>query len=178
MNANQSNQLVIFRVGEERFGVDIASVREIIRLPRVTHLPLSTPVLEGIVNFRGQTAPVLNLRARLGIEVREQRDGQERLLVVSCADKTYALLVDAVDAVERFEAREIEPLSGVLSTANEYVLGMIKRGEKILLLLDLPGALGLAKAPAEEPIMARALQPTALAGAQEPRNAPAYRSAA
>jgi purine-binding chemotaxis protein CheW len=178
MNTNQNRQLVTFRLGDERFGVDIASVREIVRLPRITHLPMSSSVLEGIVNFRGQVAPVLNLRARLGLEPQDQEySSHERLLVVSVEGKTYALLVDAVDAVESIEAGEIEPLAGILSGDNEYVLGMIKRGDKMLLALDLPGALGLEKEH-EAPPLALAMRPAVLAPAQETRPAPAFRSAA
>lgn len=145
---SKGKQLVEFRIGDESFGIDIAAVQEIMRMPRITVLPMAPAVLEGIVNFRGRVAPVVNLRERLGREPQGEDSSEQlnlkRLLVVTHEGKTFGLVVDAVNAVVGVEEEAIEPLAGLLTTASAFVSGLIKRSSGVLLVLDLPGVLGVA----------------------------------
>ncbi|MEK6755790.1 MAG: chemotaxis protein CheW, partial [Bacteroidota bacterium] len=60
-------QFVTFRLGAEEYGIDIARVREIIRIQSVTHLPDLPPFIEGVINLRGHVIPIIDLRKRFGL---------------------------------------------------------------------------------------------------------------
>ena len=79
--ATESSQVVVFRMQGESFGVDIFRVNEIIRLHRITPLPNSADHLLGLVNLRGKTVPVFDLRRRLGLPTAEPTEAS-RIVVV------------------------------------------------------------------------------------------------
>ncbi len=59
-------QVVGFRIGNETYGVRIASVREIVRVPEITTVPSAPDLIEGVINLRGKIIPVMDLRKRFG----------------------------------------------------------------------------------------------------------------
>src|SRR5580704_9622391 len=59
-------QVVGFRIGRETFGVPIAMVREIVRVPEITSVPNAPEYIEGVINLRGRIIPVVDLRKRFG----------------------------------------------------------------------------------------------------------------
>ena len=88
-------QLVSFSIGEEEFGVDITRVQEIIKRTDVTTVPNAPHFVEGVMNLRGRVIPVINLRARLGME-RKEFDADTRIVVVELSEGTIGFIVDAV----------------------------------------------------------------------------------
>jgi len=62
----EEKQLVIFDLAAETYGVDIGSVREIIRVQEVTKVPRTPDFVEGVINLRGNVIPVIDLRKRFG----------------------------------------------------------------------------------------------------------------
>ncbi|HXM14419.1 MAG TPA: chemotaxis protein CheW, partial [Candidatus Eremiobacteraceae bacterium] len=79
-------QVVGFRIGNETFGVRIASVREIVRVPEITSVPSAPETVEGVINLRGKIIPVMDLRKRFG-QVDVQPDKKNRILVVELDNK-------------------------------------------------------------------------------------------
>src|SRR2546430_17457144 len=59
-------QVVGFRIGKETYGVRIAAVREIVRVPEITAVPSAPDLIEGVINLRGKIIPVMDLRKRFG----------------------------------------------------------------------------------------------------------------
>ena len=64
-------QIVGFRIGRETFGLPIAMVREIVRVPEITSVPNAPDYIEGVINLRGRIIPVVDLRKRFGEKVIE-----------------------------------------------------------------------------------------------------------
>ena len=91
-------QLVIFKLGNESFGVEIATVESIIKMQTITRLPQSPGFVEGIINLRGKILPVVDLRKRLGIDLTEITK-DSRMVVVALASTTVGMVVDRVDEV-------------------------------------------------------------------------------
>ncbi|MCL5268226.1 MAG: chemotaxis protein CheW [Bacteroidetes bacterium] len=138
---NQSNetiyQLVSFVVEDEEFGVDILKVQEIIRTVEITRVPKSPEFVEGVINLRGKIVPVIDLRRRFGIEKRE-RDNETRIIVVELTDKVVGFLVDKVKEVIRVEKSIIEPPPELTtSISSNYITGVAKLQDRLLILLDL-----------------------------------------
>jgi purine-binding chemotaxis protein CheW len=135
-------QLVVFDLAGERFGTEIERVQEIIRLQEVTQVPRAPEFVEGVINLRGRIVPVVNLRRRFGFpEAEATRAG--RIVVVAAARSTIGMVADAVAEVARVSRASIEPPAPIVSTMNnEFVRGVCKRPDDLIVVLDLERVLG------------------------------------
>ncbi len=130
-------QLVVFRLGAERYGIDISRVQGIERMQPVTVVPRAPHFVEGVINLRGQITPVINLRARFGFE-RAEPTKETRIVVVYMRDQWVGLVVDAVEGVSRLSSSQIEPPSAFVRSAESgYLRGIAKIEDGLLILLDL-----------------------------------------
>jgi purine-binding chemotaxis protein CheW len=131
-------QLVTFRIGEEEFGVDILRVQEIIRIMEITRVPKAPDFVEGVINLRGKVIPIIDLRKRFGLGVKEH-DKHTRIIVIEMNNMIVGFVVDAVSEVLRIPADTVEPpppavMGGIDS---EYISGVGKLEDRLLILLDL-----------------------------------------
>ena len=134
-------QLVVFDLAEEAYGVDISSVREIIRMQDITQVPRTPEFVEGVINLRGKVIPVVDLRKRFGFST-EEATKDTRIVVVDIGGQDIGVVVDAVNEVLRVAADAVEPPSSVITTADsEYLLGIVKLAARLIILLDLEQAL-------------------------------------
>ena len=130
-------QLVVFDLAAEAFGVDIGSVREIIRMQDITRVPGASGFVEGIINLRGNVIPVIDLRKRFDISVNELHK-DNRIVVMDISGQDMGVVVDAVTEVLRISAASVEPPSSVITTADSvYLLGIVKMENRMVILLDL-----------------------------------------
>ena len=106
---DDDEQVVIFRLEKEEFGVPIGSVQEIVRIPEeLTHVPKAPPAVEGVINLRGAVLPVIDLRRRLGLE-QVKRSDRQRIIVLLIDGERTGFIVDSVAEVLRIPASTIEP---------------------------------------------------------------------
>jgi purine-binding chemotaxis protein CheW len=130
-------QIVVFRLGAELYGVEIARVHEIIRMQPVTRVPRAPAFVEGVTNLRGQVIPVVDLRRRFGLPEVE-RTRASRIVVVDIGDQVAGVIVDGVSEVLRVSTASIEPPSPVVQGIDsEYLHGIAKLSERLVILLDL-----------------------------------------
>lgn len=130
-------QLVTFRIGEEEFGVDILAVQEIIRLVPITPVPRAPMDIAGVINLRGKVIPVVNMRSRFSLPARDASP-QTRIVVMESEEKIVGFLVDAVSEVLRIPVTTVEdPPPVVAGIGSEYIRGVGKLAERLLILLDL-----------------------------------------
>jgi len=100
--------LVVFRLDDEEYCVDIDAVQEIIRVPEaLIRVPKTLDFVEGLVNLRGAVLPVVDLRSRLGIE-RCERDERQRIVVFVLDGVRTGFIVDAVAEVLKVPASTLE----------------------------------------------------------------------
>ena len=128
-------QFVGFHVGGEEFVINILRVQEIIRTQQLTRVPNSPECMEGVMNLRGKIIPVIALRKRFGLEEIEP-DKQNRIVVVEIQGTVLGFAVDAVSEVLRIPARTVEPPPRLGPVEREYVAGVGKLGDRLLILLD------------------------------------------
>lgn len=134
---NELLQLVTFAIGEEEYGIDILRVQEIIRTMDITKVPSSPPSVEGVINLRGKVIPVIDLRKRFFMEPRAH-DSQTRIIVIAIHGMIIGFVVDGVSEVLRIQSNTVEPPPPVVSGVDsEYIKGVGKLGERLLILLDL-----------------------------------------
>lgn len=129
--------LVTFRLGGEEFGVDIFLVTEIIRLVPITQVPHAPKFVEGVINLRGSVLPVIGLRKRFNLpEI--PWDEHTRIIVMRWNSGMVGFLVDAVSEVLRIPSNLVEePPSVVGGVGAEYIVGVGKLGDRLLVLLNM-----------------------------------------
>lgn len=137
--AEQGNerQLVIFDLADESYGVNIETVREIIRLQAITYVPNTPDFIEGVINLRGSVNVVVDLRKRFGLAVSAETN-ETRIVVVDIDGENIGFIVDGVSEVLRVGQDAIEPTSALMTTEDSYYIeGIAKLGDRLLILLDL-----------------------------------------
>jgi purine-binding chemotaxis protein CheW len=139
-------QLSTFFIDGHLFGVEVATVQEVIRYQPMTRVPLAPPALSGLINLRGQVITAVDLRQRLGFPDRTV-DELPTDVVVHTKDGLVSLLVDRIgDVVEVSEEAFEEPPETLLGIARELIRGAYKLDDALLLLLDVEAAVELQPA--------------------------------
>lgn len=132
-----SLQLVSFRLGQEEYGVEITKVQEIILMGEITRVPQTPEYLKGLINLRSTVIPIVDLRIRFGLPISEQSD-EARIMVVNVAGKTIGIIVDAVSEVLRISQEDTAPPPPtVAGLGREYLTGLVKLENRLLILLDI-----------------------------------------
>ena len=135
-------QLVIFDLATEAYGVDIGSVREIMRMQEITKVPRTPAFVEGVINIRGKVIPVVDLRKRFGVEVGEATT-DTRIVVVDIRGQEIGVVVDAVNEVLRVTGDAVAPPSSLITTGDSsYLMGIVKLENRLIILVDLEQSLG------------------------------------
>lgn len=129
-------KLVSFSLMGEVYGVPISMVQEIIRIQPITQIPRAPEYVDGVINLRGRIIPVIDLKKRFGLGCAEQTKNT-RVVVVTVGTVTVGLVVDAVSEVLRLKDEDVEPPSPIVSSVDaEYIKGVGKIGDKLIILLD------------------------------------------
>ena len=111
---NDEQQLVVLDLAQETYGVDINTVREIIRMQEITKVPKTLDFVEGIINLRGKVIPVVDLRKRFGLPITEQNK-DSRIVVVDIDGQSIGIVVDGVSEVLRISNDSVEPPSSMIT---------------------------------------------------------------
>lgn len=132
-----SKQFCTCRLDGAFFGIDILQVQEIIRRLSFTRIPLAPPLIEGLVNLRGQIVTAIDMRLRLGLPPRPA-DKEPTHVVVRTADGVASLLVDEIgDMMELSEDAFETPPDTIHGTARDLITGVYKLEHGLLLVLDI-----------------------------------------
>lgn len=135
-HAAEERTYVVFRLDGEEYGLPVESVREILRLGETTRVPQAPPHIRGLMNVRGSILPVVEIRTRIGLAALDPGPSA-RVVVLEVGERALGLLVDRVTRVAKVRASEIEPPPAEVVTARtDYVVGVAKRPEGLLVLLD------------------------------------------
>jgi purine-binding chemotaxis protein CheW len=139
-------QLSTFLVNGYLFGVEVATVQEVIRYQPMTRVPLAPPALSGLINLRGQVIAAVDLRRRLGFP--DRTAGELPMdVIVRTGDGLVSLLVDRIgDVVEVSEEAFEEPPDTLAGISRELIRGAYKLDGALLLSLDVQGAVELRPA--------------------------------
>jgi purine-binding chemotaxis protein CheW len=131
------SQLVVFDLANEHYGVDIGAVESIIKLQPITAVPHAPRFVEGITNLRGTVLPVIDLRKRFGLPIKEATR-ETRIVVAEMDDTQVGMMVDAVTEVLRVDEEAIEPPSPIVATVDStFITGIAKVDGRLIILLDL-----------------------------------------
>lgn len=130
-------QLVSFQLADEEYGIEINKVREIILVGEITQVPQTPPYVKGLINLRSTVIPVVDLRLRFELNEATPTD-ETRIVVIHMAGKTIGIIVDAVNEVLRVSQSQIAPPPPtVAGLGQDYLVGLAKLEERLLILLDI-----------------------------------------
>ncbi len=145
-NDDASRQLVVFSLGSEEYGLPIRSVQEVIRYQQPRAVASSDTTLLGVINLRGRIVPVHDVRAVLGVKSTGEGDG-EKIVLINVGNSMAGVVVDDVSEVLTVNTSEFEDLP---ASGNPIVEGVVKSGERLIILLDPAALTGLAGGEAGE----------------------------
>ena len=147
-------QLVSFQLAHEEYGIEINKVREIILMGEITQVPQTPSFVKGLINLRSTVIPVVDLRLRFGMDEAEPTD-DTRIVVINIGGKTIGIIVDAVNEVLRVSNQQIAPPPPtVAGLERDYLVGLVKLEERLLILLDIEQILEETDQPLGEPAVA------------------------
>ena len=130
-------KFLTFVLGNEEYGIEILRVREIIGLMDITIVPQTPDYMKGVINLRGKVIPVID--QRLKFLMPEEKHTQETCVIVAEVNNTsIGIIVDSVSEVLDIKSGEIEdtPSFGQ-GIDTDFIMGMGKTREKIIILLDI-----------------------------------------
>jgi purine-binding chemotaxis protein CheW len=129
-------RLVTFRLGSDLFAAPIEAVERVLRYQAPRTVPNLPAWIGGVIEYGNRIVPVIDLRRRFELPSAPITP-QMRLLVLSAAGEWAAVLVDAVMDVRTIQAAElVEPPPLFRGLAAEYLRGVIKRDDQLVIVLD------------------------------------------
>jgi purine-binding chemotaxis protein CheW len=136
VQTTQELQLVVFRLAQEEYGLPITKVQEINRMVPITKLPQTPSFVEGVINLRGRIIPVIDLRKRFQLGKNEQSE-DTRIIIVEVDGQTVGVTVDQVAEVVRLPGNAVEPPPPTFILEAQYVNGIGKLDDRLLILLNI-----------------------------------------
>lgn len=144
----ETRQFCTFYLDGLLFGVHVLNVQEVIRYQEMTHVPLASRIISGMINLRGQIVTAIDLRRRLGLSERPA-DKLPMNMVVRTDDGVVSLLVDEIgDVIEVTEESFERPPETMQGVARDLIRGVYKLKGELLLILDTEKAVDGLQEPA------------------------------
>ncbi|MDD5226198.1 MAG: chemotaxis protein CheW [Candidatus Omnitrophica bacterium] len=131
-------KILVFSIGDKDYGADIAQIREVIRMRKVTRVPEAAAFVEGVISLRGRVIPLINLRKKLGMKSEEVPSN--RIVVTTIQNHWTGILVDQVKTVMTLKPEDIAKPDEVLQSV-AYLVGVTKWEGRLILLVDITGFL-------------------------------------
>ena len=153
-----NHPILTFHLNQRGYSVPINQVIQIINLVEITPLPLDIPAIQGVINFRGQIVPVVDLRLRFGMPS-QTYTLDTPLIIVQNQAYLLAMVVDQVDHVQTvastdfLDARQLGKLVGE-NHPSQSILGVIKLDQTLIPILNVETLL----TDSEHEILAKTLQ--------------------
>jgi purine-binding chemotaxis protein CheW len=134
-------KVIVFRLKEEEYGVEVHQVRSIERMETITRVPRTADFVKGVINLRGVVTPIVDLRGRFGLEETPYTE-TTRIIIVATGGLEIGLIVDAANDVIDIPVNAIElPPEVVGGIKAVYLRGVAKLEKRLLILLNLDNVL-------------------------------------
>lgn len=137
----QSAQYLTFGLHTDQFAIDVSKAREILDYANLTKVPQAPKYMLGVINLRGSVVPVIDMRLKFGLPLKERTKESCCIVVEVNLDGellTIGTLVDSVSEVVDIRADQIEPPPRLgTKLDNDFIQGMGNLGEKFVIILDI-----------------------------------------
>jgi purine-binding chemotaxis protein CheW len=137
VKGNSERKVIVFRLKDEEYGVDVNQVRSIERMQKITRVPRTASFVKGVINLRGVVTPIIDLRERFGLEQDAYTD-HTRIIIVAVDNMEVGLIVDSAnDVVDILESSIEQPPAVVGGVQADYLSGVANLTDRLLILLNL-----------------------------------------
>lgn len=134
---SEDKKVIVFQLGEEEYVIPVRHVGGIERLHSITRVPGTANYIKGVINLRGVVTPIIDLRARFGMESIPYNEAT-RIIIVHVNEIEVGFIVDGANDVIDLPDEAIEPSPDVIGTeVYDYIRGVANLNERLLILLDL-----------------------------------------
>ncbi len=134
-------QIVVFKLGNEEYGLHIDQIKEVVLTPNITRMPQTPTFVRGVANIRGNVIAIFDLEDRFSLlKERNEHSAHKYTLVVESEDIKLGLLVNEVPNTVSVNAADLDESVGIINDANSetnYIKGIIKSGERLIILIDI-----------------------------------------
>ncbi|EXJ12239.1 chemotaxis protein CheW [Nitrincola nitratireducens] len=132
-------QILSFVLDQERFGVEISNIQEVLEYRSVTPVPRTPTYMLGVINLRGQVVPVIDLRSYFNMQLAAPTVNSCIIIVdvkIEGEETSIGLLADSVQEVVELNVDDISPPPKIGSRIrSEFIYGMVKHDEYFIILL-------------------------------------------
>ncbi|VAW92996.1 Positive regulator of CheA protein activity (CheW) [hydrothermal vent metagenome] len=130
-------QWVTFYLDNEKYGINVMSVQEVLRITDIAPVPGAPHYVLGIINLRGNVVTVIDTRTRFGL-VEKESDDSTRIVIIESENQVIGILVDSVAEVVDLKKSDIETTPNVGNDeSSKYIQGVSSQGEQLLILVDV-----------------------------------------
>ncbi|MFD2371317.1 chemotaxis protein CheW [Brevibacillus sp. GCM10020057] len=130
-------KVIVFRLKDEEYGVEVNQVKSIEKLEHITRVPRTPKFVKGVINLRGVVTPIIDLRNRFELEDCVYSEST-RIIIVAVGELEVGLIVDAANDVIDIPVDAIEPPPEVVGGVEAaYLRGVAKLDKRLLILLNL-----------------------------------------
>ena len=132
-----SDKLVTFRLGDDHFAADVHAVERVLRYAAPTSVPDMPDYIEGVMDYQGRVVPLVNLRRRFELPV-IPTGPETRTLILNVSGEWIGVVVDSVTEVAPFDPAKVAPPPKLFrGLAGEYLKGIVRHGDKLVIYLDV-----------------------------------------
>lgn len=130
-------QWVTFRLDNEKYGIKVMQVQEVLRMTEIAPVPGAPHYVIGIINLRGSVVTVIDTRKRFGLLEAEAND-ETRIVIVEAENNVVGILVDSVAEVVDLKMSDVETAPNVGNDeSSKYIQGVSSRDDELLILVDV-----------------------------------------
>ena len=135
-----SNQYIVVTIGVEQYGINIQYVDNIVRMQKITRVPMVQKFFKGVMNVRGEIIPVMSIRGRFGMEDDVYTDKTRIIILKPEQQEAIGILVDSVKEVVSLEEGNIEKVrSDGKDEMSKYITSVGKDQGSLISLLNIDG---------------------------------------
>jgi len=135
------SQYMTFKLGNELFAINVAQVREVLEVSTITRVPTAPDYMRGVVNVRGKSTPVVDMRLRFGLPVAPDTVSTRIIVMELQLDGETTVLggiADSVHEVIELDPSNINPPPSIaMRWRTDFIQGMGRRGEDFVIILDV-----------------------------------------
>lgn len=138
----ESKQYIVVQIGNEKYGIDIGYIDNIVRMQKITRVPKAQSYFKGVINLRGEIVPVMSIRKKMGLENDVITDAS-RIIILKVEEKgSLGVVVDQVREVITLDTAEIDKTAvGARNIKDTFINGIGKNGEELISLFEISAIL-------------------------------------
>ena len=132
-----TRQFVVFKLGNEEYGIDIQKVTTIEKMMTIARVPRTPDFIKGVINLRGEIIPIIDLREKFSLSKTEETE-DTRIIIIKIEEISAGMIVDAVAEVLHLPEDSMENITNFSNDLSmDFILGVGKLEDRIVTLLNL-----------------------------------------